>query len=489
MTLYVLSFQFCFAGHACTSCFLYAHILLYYFCSFSHATRSAIARGMQREFCSLVLLVLLLVAVAVPMDWSTPPKPLSTAPPRLGSLSTVKVQGQARQHDAPAATVAATERSTAIPAIQPESVRTSQPIAVVHFPPAPSSLAPACSPRLYTPTYVGKHFGVWFIVDCWHHRVLFHELLDAPIHAWRELGGGRGSPAQRPLRIPHSVADNGFVLVTESSVGGSDGFNHSVVVYRPVFAKSTSIGADGRRGPDIAVDFTFVQELTACLPDDGSQIRRPHRVGYDVAAEAFFLYLTKPPALVRFEYDAAAKRLRRAYCTRLGFMGGVYARSFALVNDSLFLTAGPGAITQVALTQSVPEEIKPLRGFGVKPLGFGKGGMNDLQYIDGWWYATSTRPCAIVRFRSLHNMKRHEKLTGKLGMCGVIPRTADRCHSGTPYFVSAFEGRIFVPYIFGCSGVVSFVAFANGTIGDVRQHWGSGWVETKANMQCRGKEW
>ena len=114
--------------------------------------------------------------------------------------------------------------------------------------------------------------------------------------------------------------------------------------------------------------------------------------------------------------------------------------------------------------------------------------MNDLAFIDGWWYATSTVPCALVRFRSLDSMAQHQALHRSLGLCRTFSRRESRCSTGTPYFITKFDGRIFVPYIFGCSGVLSFVADGE-EIRDVRQHWGGGWVEDQEDVRVRGAEW
>lgn len=332
--------------------------------------------------------------------------------------------------------------------------------------------------KLYTPTFITKALGHWFIVDCWHHRVLFSrgDTLDEEVAMWNDLDAF-ASAQHKPMRIPHSLATDGEVVVVESSVGGSDGGNHSLLVYIP-----TPAGG-----------FDFVEEVVA----SATGARRPHRVVFDKETSAFYVYFTSPPHLSKFvrergEIAGGGKWLRRVLSVNLPFMKGVYARSFAIVDGMMYITAGPGAVWQVAVSPASSAGgggVKPLRAFSVKPLGFTKGKMNDIAFIEGWWYATSTVPCSIVRFRNITNMRSHERLAGTLGMCRPVPRTQLRCGSGTPYFVSSIEGRVFVPYIFGCSGVVSFVAFENGTVGDVRPHFGGGWVEKEDDILVRGSEW
>ena len=336
-----------------------------------------------------------------------------------------------------------------------------------------ASGAAQCPPVLYTPTFVTKVEDQFIIVDCWHHRVVSTtQALDTPIEAWEDFDKPWASQ-HKPLKIPHSVATDGNILVTESSVGGSDGTGHSLLVYRITQSKPQ-------------LQLRFHEEVAAC---DVSGARRPHRVIFDDNSGAFYLYLTSPPFLAKFVWNGATQSLDRVFCQSLPFMKGMYARSIVIRNTSLFITAGPGVIWETTIRRD-GQGVTRARSYSIKPLGFTKGKMNDLAWINGWWYATSTVPCAIVRFRRLDAMHEHEKIHRQLSLCKSFSRSTERCLGGTPYFVTNVDNRIFVPYIFGCSGVVSF-AVENDTqnIVDVVHHWGGGWVESSKNLACRGKEW
>ena len=161
------------------------------------------------------------------------------------------------------------------------------------------------------------------------------------------------------------------------------------------------------------------------------------------------------------------------------------------LDDAMFITAGPGVISVLNFTTT---PVKLVRGVSVKPLGFGKGRMNDLQWIDGWWYATSTAPCAVLRFKNLRTMRPVEALTKPLGLCGTVSaadKKSKRCRTGTPYFVTRPEAsskRLYVPYIFGCSGIVSFTIGPEegAEVRDIRHHWSGGWVEQKDDLAVLG---
>lgn len=67
---------------------------------------------------------------------------------------------------------------------------------------------------------------------------------------------------------------------------------------------------------------------------------------------------------------------------------------------------------------------------------------------------------------------------------------------GVPYFISAVGQRLYMTYIFGCSGVYSFLPKSDngtlvpGAIFDVRHHFEkTGWLETLDDLAARGTIW
>jgi ABC-type polysaccharide/polyol phosphate transport system ATPase subunit len=57
--------------------------------------------------------------------------------------------------------------------------------------------------RLYTPTYIQKFGDLYFIVDCWHHRVIYNDRLTEPIKKW--------STMYDKVTKPQSIVSNGTV--------------------------------------------------------------------------------------------------------------------------------------------------------------------------------------------------------------------------------------------------------------------------------------
>ena len=72
--------------------------------------------------------------------------------------------------------------------------------------------------RLYTPTMITRLLGTYFIVDCWHHRIIHSRNLHAPLVRWKTLDDD--------IAGPHSIATDGTFHVAE------DTGRHGLFVYR-----------------------------------------------------------------------------------------------------------------------------------------------------------------------------------------------------------------------------------------------------------------
>ena len=59
--------------------------------------------------------------------------------------------------------------------------------------------------KLYTPTFITKIKKNYFIVDCWHHRILY----SANMNTWKVL--------DQEISGPHSIVSNGEIYVAEDT--------------------------------------------------------------------------------------------------------------------------------------------------------------------------------------------------------------------------------------------------------------------------------
>ncbi|ORC86367.1 ABC transporter related protein [Trypanosoma theileri] len=324
--------------------------------------------------------------------------------------------------------------------------------------------------RLYAPTYITKIDNIYIIVDCWHHRVLYSENIYEPVGEWRDL------VADIRIWIPHSVATNGDILVMESSDHGSGGRDHSLVVFGIIRGSQGKIKG-----------FRFLQRIRLC---PGKKVFRPHRVLYDLKTDAFYVYITNPPTFGKYNWSRKKQRLQYVYCEDLHFMEGVYARSFTFVNDAIIFTAGPKKSLTFAKLDGVNGTPRFLGRINVGWMGLKTGTMNDVIYKDNYWYITSSYPCSLIRVKSLRK-GRIEMLHKKLQLCqagkkGPGIRADGRCnHLGTPYYLSFIDGRMMIPFLFACSGILSFDPITKSAT----VLWGSGWTEIPNDVERRGTEW
>lgn len=272
--------------------------------------------------------------------------------------------------------------------------------------------------RLNTPTLVTKLGDLYFIVVCFHHRILFSDKLDRPIPEWNVLDD--------EIAGPHSIDTDGTLYVAE------DTGRHNLKVYH-------------REGDS----FTLVQTL-------GPFGKRTHRVRYDEATNAFYVISSNSQDLTKLVRKG--DRLEVAYTRPMTFLEGAYTRSISIYGEDMYFTSGPGVITKVRYRDDSYEPLATYR----MPEGM-ESGDDVFRTEDGWWYLTAT-PRRIVRARSL------EKLDA--GEFEDVYETFG--FEGTPYYLSRFDGRYFVPQISPYSGLKSFLHDDEGNISDIRTHFDFG---------------
>ncbi len=63
--------------------------------------------------------------------------------------------------------------------------------------------------RLYSPTELVKYGNDYFIVDAWHHRIIYNDKIDAPIEKWKTMTDS--------VLGCHSIASNGHLFVVDDT--------------------------------------------------------------------------------------------------------------------------------------------------------------------------------------------------------------------------------------------------------------------------------
>lgn len=289
----------------------------------------------------------------------------------------------------------------------------------------PAEAAPdAWKARLYAPTFFTKIGELYFIVDCWHNRVLYTEAkcgrMDWDLSTWKAMDGA--------LAGPHSIASDGELYVVDNTGRGS------LRIYQRT--------EDG---------FEAAQEI-------GPLGERMHRVLYDPKTESFYALGARSQEISKLVRDGDG--LRVEYTKKLPFLEGRYSRSMTIIDGTMyFVSNGPGAfITQVRYADDSYEVLRQWQ------MPEQMQGMNDVfRSSDGWFYVTySSEKPGGMRARSLGEIAEGggEDLKKALGL------------DENPYYLTEIDGRIYVPEISidGCNGIHSFRHGEDGEIVDVRTH-------------------
>ncbi|MDQ0724081.1 ABC-type polysaccharide/polyol phosphate transport system ATPase subunit [Paenibacillus sp. W4I10] len=276
---------------------------------------------------------------------------------------------------------------------------------------------------LYSPTFIQKYHDTYFIVDCWHHRVLYNENLDAPVENWKVLANN--------LRNPQSIVSDGKVYLVE------DTENDAIIVYRREngqFVRKQSIGDIGRQ---------------------------PHKLVYDSHNNLFYGISSSSQQV--FVLKNGGDEVKVEKVVELDYLGSSYVRAINLINNKLYFVSGPAKIIAAKIEDlsfnvleqyDVPSELI---------------GMNDIVKIGSYYYITVYQNSVgeiapkLIRIKDLDKLVAggYEQLQEKLGQKGV------------PYYFSFIDERIFLTQIDSYSSIVSF-KLVDDELNDMRVHFDIG---------------
>ncbi|MHA6481049.1 NHL repeat-containing protein [Paenibacillus sp. strain BS8-2] len=257
--------------------------------------------------------------------------------------------------------------------------------------------------RLYAPTQITKLNGKYFIVDCWHHRVIWSEDISQPINEWKTV--------DFEFAGPHSIATDGDLYVVDNA-----GYDEVIVLgsnlkFRQRFS------------------FIGIQE-------------RPHKTLYDATTQAF--YVIASPYVLCFKKSGGVLVLD--YQKHIPWIDWTYVRAISIIDGLMYFVSGPGKIVvanyanesfAIVNEYPVPNELQ---------------GMNDIYKVGSYFYLTSTQnnlgviAPKIVRIQNLFNLasSNYEDIYSTIGF------------TERPYYISVFDGRVYITEIGENNGIFSF---------------------------------
>ena len=274
---------------------------------------------------------------------------------------------------------------------------------------------------LYVPTMIQKIEDTYFLVDCWHHRVLYSESITDNIQNWKTLSdeGYKGG---------HTIASDGELYLLDNTDA------NEVLVYKK------ENGA-----------FIKTQTMKGVLG-------RPHFVVYDESKDRFLVIGSIVGKIYIFKNRNGT--LEWSDTVTLPEIQSSYVRSISIINEQLYTVSGPGKLFVYDMTDT---DFILNKAYDIPDCYFG---MNQVVKIDEYYYLTvntdnqgNVAAATILRVKDLDDISKgqEENLYETLGF------------ATQPYFITHFDNRYFLTEISaeGENGIVSF-DIHNGTISDVQ---------------------
>ena len=255
---------------------------------------------------------------------------------------------------------------------------------------------------LSVPTYVTKVDDLWFIVDCYHNRIIYTDNLGIPLNEWYIMCD--------QATQPHTMASDGTVYMVE------DTENNRVLIFEKK-------------------DNKFIN--TQSFYDIGN---RPHFTAYDETSDTFYVWSSSTGELYCFRHTPDSTRMYLTDIRKIDQLSGLYVRSFTIVGDDIYFVSGVSAAgTSPQILQCDLKTLNIKKGY---PVPDELAGMVQITPIDDMFYITVSTDitgnqdyATLVRTSSLDDLSngKYEDIYAQYFVGG-----------GTPYNISKVDDTYFL---------------------------------------------
>lgn len=256
--------------------------------------------------------------------------------------------------------------------------------------------------NLSVPTYITKYDDTWFIVDCYHNRIIYSDTLGAPLTDWYIMTG--------EVTMPHTIASDGIVYLVD------DTENNRVLVFEKINSK-------------------FIN--TQIIYDVGT---RPHYTVYDKSTDTFYVWSSKTGELFCFRHTAGSNLVYLTDIRKIPELDGIYVRSFSIIDGDIYFVSGVSDEGKAANIYCC--ELSSLKIKKTIPVPDSLAGMVQINKIQDYYYITTStdlsgnQDCAtIIRTKDLDKLAEgdYEDIYSTYFVGG-----------GTPYYISEVDGTYFL---------------------------------------------
>lgn len=268
-------------------------------------------------------------------------------------------------------------------------------------------------------TYITKIGDTYFIADCYHDQIIFHDNLTDPLTEWSVLTD--------EVHYAHTIASDGTMILVD------DTENNRLMAFQKT-------------------DDGYVH--TQKLENIGI---RPHYVQYDDKNDVFMAWssITGEMYLIKRAQQADANGIYPFYVDKvlkIDELFGVYVRSFTVMEDGIYFVSGHNnqKIIKAVINDS-GDGFDMVQEYAVAD---GIAGMVQLTKIGDFYYITVSTDnqenqdhATIIRTDSL------EKLSGG-GYEDIYARFG--LSKGTPYYITEIEGRYYMAHHRTSENIIAF---------------------------------
>ena len=259
-------------------------------------------------------------------------------------------------------------------------------------------------------TYLTKIGDTYFISDCYHNQILFHDNVKDAITEWKIL--------TNDVHYAHTIAGDGTVLLID------DTENNRILVFEKA--------GEG-----------YVQTQT--FDNVGM---RPHFVQYDEKRQTFYAWSSITGEMYYFKRNASNNEVFIEKILKIDELFGVYVRSFTIMEDDIYFISGHN---NEKIIRANADTLEILETYSVTPE---IAGMVQLVKIQDYYYITVSTDnqenqdyATILRTKDLHSLAdgEYEDIYDKFGISG-----------GTPYYITQIDGRYYMAHHRTSENIVAF---------------------------------
>lgn len=253
---------------------------------------------------------------------------------------------------------------------------------------------------LHVATYLTKIGETYFLVDCYHNQILYHDNLQDEIKDWQVLTD--------EVHYAHTIAGDGTVLLTD------DTENNRILVF------------EEKQGRYIHVQTIENVGL------------KPHYVQYDEKREEFLAWSSITGEMYYLKRDKDTNQVNIERIVKIDELYGVYVRSFTIIGEEVYFISGHN--NQKIIKADV-DSLTILERYQVTPE---IAGMVQLTKIQDYFYITVSTDATenqdyatIIRVKDLETLKNgeYEDVYSCFGISG-----------GTPYYITQIDGTYYMTH-------------------------------------------